>query len=193
MQALFAALADVLDGPLEIEKAGRAAILSATPPASCPGVPTPLPNAVLDVMAQPNAHPACALVRATPLPWAPPETSPDPLYKQHSGAKVHVELLGPNGVAHSDRVRLGLYGILPGAEYGLRTHPAEEVFVMMAGSADWMQGDQPYAPLGAGERSFHPSMMPHATRTGDSAFMSVYVWSGDVSTKGYVYHGIPNT
>ena len=107
----------------------------------------------------------------------------------HSLRKAHVELVGPDGLVESDSIRLGLYGMKPGANYGIRTHPAEEVFVMMAGRADWKRGDAPIAELGPGERSHHPSMMPHATRTNDRAFLSVYAWIGNVTTDGYVYHG----
>ena len=81
--------------------------------------------------------------------------------------------------------------MLPFADYGLRTHPAEEIFVMLAGRAFWRRGDTAYSPRRSGERSYHPSCLPHATRTGEDAFMSVYVWAGDISTDGYVYTGTP--
>jgi hypothetical protein len=35
------------------------------------------------------------------------------------------------------------------------------------------------------------AMLPHATRTDDDAFMSVYAWHGDLSTEYYVYAGLP--
>ena len=191
LRALYAALADAFDGPQPIEARGRAALLKAAPPDFCPGIPVPLAAPFLDILSHGSAHPCCALIAATPLPWAAPETSSDPLYRAHSAPKVHVELIGPDGVVPSDEVRLGLYGILPEAHYGLRTHPAEEIFVMLAGAADWKRGDAPFVSHGPGERSHHPTMMPHATRTRAHAFMSLYVWTGDVSTDGYVYQGIP--
>ena len=191
LRALYTALADAFDGPLAIEAEGRAALLQAVPPDICPGTPVALAAPFCEILSAPGAHPACARIAATPLPWAPPETSSDPLYRQHSAPKVHVELIGPDGVVPSQTVRLGLYGILPHADYGLRTHPAEEIFVMLAGEADWKRADAPYLAHGPGERSYHPSMMPHATRTRASAFMSLYVWVGDVSTERYVYRGVP--
>ena len=103
--------------------------------------------------------------------------------------KVHVELLGPDGLVHSDSLRLGLYGMQPGCDYGIRTHPAEEIFVMVAGRGLWKKGDGDYAELKTGDRAHHPSMMPHATRTDQTAFMSLYFWQGDVSTDGYRYQG----
>jgi len=191
LEPLFTALSDVFAGPLEIETHARGALLAAAPNASHNAKATPLPQPFLDVMKASDAHPVCALIAETPLPWAPPQTSDDPTYMAHSMPKAHVELLGPDGLVHSSDVRLGLYGILPQAEYGLRTHPAEEVFIMLAGQAYWMRGAGAYELHRSGERSHHPTMLPHATKTGALAFMSVYIWHGDVSTDGYVYEGLP--
>jgi len=143
-------------------------------------------------MADDDAHPVCKLIVDTPFHWTPPQTSNDPLYVEHSLAKVHVELIGPGGLVKSNDVRMGLYGMLPNNEYGIRIHPAEETYVMLAGRVYWKRGSDPYQLHGPGERSYHPSMMEHANRTGDAAFMSIYVWRGDISTDNYVYSGAPS-
>jgi hypothetical protein len=91
----------------------------------------------------------------------------------------------------SDVVRLGLYGMQPNAEYGIRTHPAEEIYVMLAGDCLWMRGEAEYTKATVGERSHHPSYLPHATKTQTNAFMSVYAWIGDLSTEQYAYEGLP--
>ena len=145
----------------------------------------------LDVMTRENAIPICADILNVPFTWVPPKTSVDPLYTAHSHSKVHVELLGPQGIIKSKFVRLGLYGILPNSEYGIRTHPAEELFIMLAGQAEWLRGAGEYELKRAGEYSYHPSGMRHATKTTHSAFMSVYIWSGDISTDKYQYLGLP--
>ena len=145
----------------------------------------------LDVMTKENAIPICADILKVPFAWVPPKTSDAPLYTAHSHSKVHVELLGPQGIINSKIVRLGLYGILPNSEYGIRTHPAEELFIMLAGQAEWLRGAGKYELKRAGEYSYHPSGMRHATKTTHSAFMSVYIWSGDVSTDKYQYLGLP--
>ena len=145
----------------------------------------------LDIMTEENAFPICADILKVPFAWIPPETSDDPLYTAHSRSKVHVELLGPQGIMNSKIVRLGLYGILPNSEYGIRTHPAEELFIMLAGQAQWMRGAGRYELKKAGEYSYHPSRMRHATKTTNLAFMSVYIWSGDISTDNYHYLGLP--
>lgn len=188
---LFEALIPVFSGSRPIERFAREQLLSAEGADLEPGKPD-LPAEILDVIALESAHPVCRLISEMSFDWAPPTSSPDPLYVQHSLAKVHVELLGPGGLVHSDDIRLGIYGMRPHAEYGIRTHPAEEIYIMLAGQADWMRGDEPYTPLLAGERSYHPSMLPHASRTGPQGFLSVYAWRGDVSTDNYVYAGLPN-
>ena len=35
-------------------------------------------------------------------------------------------------------------------------------------------------------------METHATRTGEDAFMSIYVWDGDIATDQYRYFGLPD-
>ncbi|MDG1129361.1 MAG: dimethylsulfonioproprionate lyase family protein [Paracoccaceae bacterium] len=188
---LFAELEAVFSGPLDIEAHVRAALREARLDGNHAVAHTPLPQPFVDVMTRADALPVCSLIEAIPFDWAPPQTSSTPLYVEHSRTKVHVELLGPDGLIRSERVRLGLYGMMPHAEYGIRTHPAEEIYVMLAGEVDWIRGDAPYAPHKPGERSHHPSMMPHASRTRDTAFMSVYAWHGDISTRDYVYAGLP--
>ncbi len=193
LRPLFAELVTVFSGVRAIEGHVRDALRGAACEADASDDAVALPESILGVMAQEDAHPICDLVARIPFNWAPPQTSVDPLYVQHSISKSHVELLGPNGLVKSDAVRLGLYGMLPHSEYGLRTHPAEEIYVMLAGQVDWKHADRSYTPHLPGERSYHPSMMPHASRTRGIAFFSVYAWHGDISTEDYVYEGLPET
>ena len=176
----YTALAETLDGPAAIESKARRALLAATSSVRTPSNVTALPQPFFDAMAQPDALPICRMIASTPFHWAPPETSTDPRYQAMGASKTHVELVGPDGMAHSDSIRVGLYGIMPNSEYGIRTHPAEEVFLMLAGEAFWKRGEHPFKLHRPGERSHHRSMLPHATRTGDMAFMSAYVWIGDI-------------
>ena len=190
LTSLFMELADVFVGPQTIETHSRDALRRAAAGARYSGPTIDLPEPFVQVMSASDAHPLCKLIAGTPLLWTPPTTSADEQYVKHSACKVHVELLGPGGLVKSDQVRLGLYGMLPDSEYGIRTHPAEELYIMLAGEAYWKRGDLPYTLHGSGERSYHPSMMEHGTRTGRLAFMSVYVWHGDISTDNYVYSGV---
>ena len=191
LATLFDGLCELLNGDFQIEKHAKSELQRARADILPYQEATRLQAPFLEVMAQKNAHPLCQLIRSLPFHWAPPQTSAEPLYRDHSHFKTHVELIGPNGLAASSKVRIGLYGMLPNCEYGLRTHPAEEIYIMLAGSAFWKVADSPYQQLFPGERSHHHSMVPHATRTGEDAFMSVYVWDGDIATDEYKYFGLP--
>ena len=152
---------------------------------------TPLPAEIVNVMEEEQAHPICKSILNTELDWRPPTTSNDNLYIEHSKRKAHVEILGPNGLISSKSVRIGLYGMLSQSEYGIRTHPAEEIYIALAGVSFWKRGNDNYQELLPGESSYHPSLMPHASKTEKKAFMSVYVWNGDISMDNYHYKGLP--
>ena len=183
-------LADVFDGDIEIEKTARRELQKVSQ-AKFSTKQCPLPAPILSVLQQPDANPLCGDIIDMPFDWRPPETSNSPLYAKHSIFKSHVELVGPDGLVKSKSVRLGLYGMLPNSEYGIRTHPAEEIYIMLAGECFWKREDAPYSCERSNGRSYHPSLMPHASKTGDKAFMSVYAWVGDLSTKSYEYLGLP--
>ena len=184
-------LADVFDGDMEIEKTARRE-LRKTSQANFSTEQCALPAPILSVMQQSDAHPLCGDIVEMPLDWRPPETSKSPLYAKHSIFKSHVELVETDGLVKSESIRLGLYGMLPNSEYGIRTHPAEEIYIMLAGECFWKRGDAPYCCERPNGRSYHPSMMPHASKTEDQSFMSVYVWVGDLSTDAYEYSGLPH-
>ena len=191
LRNLFTALADLFDGPKAIEKHANGALLFADFSTEISFEPTELADPFKVIMDETKAHFVCEVIAQTILPWLPPQTSLNPLYVAHSLPKVHVELLGPDGLIKSNSVRLGLYGMLPNFEYGIRTHPAEELFVMIAGSAYWKRGHSLYKARDTGERSYHPSMMPNANKTVEEPFLSAYVWHGDISTLNYKYEGVP--
>ena len=71
-------------------------------------------------------------------------------------------------------------------------HPAEEIYVMLAGECFWLRGNSGYQSSYVGGRFHHPSFLPHATLTKELAFMSVYAWIGDLSTQDYKYEGLPD-
>ena len=183
-------LADVFDGDIEIEKTARRELRKVSQ-ANFSTKQCALPAPILSVMQKSDAHPLCGDIVGMPLDWRPPETSKNPLYAKHSIFKSHVELVGPDGLVKSELIRLGLYGMLPNSEYGIRTHPADEIYIMLAGECFWKRGDAPYCCERPNGRSYHPSMMPHASKTEDQSFMSVYVWVGDLSTDAYEYSGLP--
>jgi hypothetical protein len=210
ISALFNELADIFAADVAIETHARAALQSAAlksaalqsaahqqisghvdrQPAPA-GYPAPPPTPLVSIMTAPDALPVCQHLLQLPFDWSPPTTSSDPLFIKHSQPTVHIELVGPGGLVHADDIRIGLYGMTPNATYGIRTHPAEEIYVMLAGSVWWKRGDDDFSQHHPGSRSYHPSMMPHANRTEQRAFLSIYAWQGDISTDQYLYAGVP--
>ena len=120
-------------------------------PLSCAA---PLPQSFISVMERAGAHPICKLITEMQFNWAPPETSSSPLYVKHSTSKVHVELLEPNGLVKSDKVRLSPYGVKPDTGYGIKTHAAEKIYIMFSGEVNWKLCDAPYTPHLPSERSY---------------------------------------
>ena len=191
LETIFRELQSVFLGPAEIERRALEALQNASFQDYKPGKSTPLPAEIINVMEEEQAHPICKSILKAELDWCPPKTSSDKLYVEHSKRKAHVEILGPNGLIKSDIVRIGLYGMLSQSEYGIRTHPAEEIYIALAGVSYWKRGNDKYKLLLPSERSYHPSLMPHSSKTENKAFMSVYVWSGNLSTDNYLYKGLP--
>ena len=60
---------------------------------------------------------------------------------------------------------------------------------MFVGQTLWKRGPAAYEIPGLGGRSYHSSIMRHAYKTGEVAFVLTYVWHGDLSTEQYVFDG----
>lgn len=92
-------------------------------------------------------------------------------------------LIGNGGPFSSDIMGAYVVYMPPGLYYPFHQHPAEEVYFILAGQAEFlMEGAEPKS-LGPGQHVFHPSMRPHATRTRDHSFMALVLWRGDMSVK----------
>lgn len=100
-----------------------------------------------------------------------------------------VEIVGPDGMIKEPRCRVGLFAMVPGVDYSVRTHAAEELFVQIAGEADWQQADRPYLKRGPGARMHHASYEPHATRTTARGMIAAWVWGGNIDYDTYRYGG----
>ena len=88
------------------------------------------------------------------------------------------ELLGPYGAFACDHARLGL--LLLGREtlYPSHAHAAEELYLVLAGTADWRGGDGPWQPRPPGTAIHHPPHLPHAMRTSAEPMLAMYLWWG---------------
>ena len=83
-------------------------------------------------------------------------------------------------------MRLGLVYMQPEGYYPLHLHDADETYAIIAGRTLWTAGDD-IRMRGAGEMIHHPSLMPHAFRTGFEGFLAIWHWSGDINTHSYAF------
>ncbi len=100
-----------------------------------------------------------------------------------------VELIGADGMIDDPTCRVGLFAQTANTDYIIRTHSAEELFVQIAGEAEWYKQGTPYTMRHPGDRMHHASYQPHASRTINSGLLAVWVWAGDLAYENYNYQG----
>ena len=101
-----------------------------------------------------------------------------------------VEIIGPDGIYWDDKCRVGLFIQTANTDYITRTHEAEELFIQIAGQAEWTKNNQPYQTKNPGDRMHHESYQPHASQTKNSAMVAAWVWWGNINYDTYKYEGI---
>ena len=132
-------------------------------------------------------HPVARAVLAaqTRLPWG--SNPVEDLTEDSIAAMITVAtLMGPDGPIPAPDVRLGLVYMRPDSYYPLHLHDADETYVIVAGQALWTAGED-VRMRRAGELIHHPSLMPHAFRTGPEGFLAIWRWSGDINTHSYAF------
>ncbi|MDH3667385.1 MAG: dimethylsulfonioproprionate lyase family protein [Paracoccaceae bacterium] len=92
------------------------------------------------------------------------------------------EVIGKHGPFVSERVRAGIGVWGPHIDYPPHRHAAEEVYVVVAGSAEFELGEP--VMRRAGEVVYVPSMLTHGFRTSDQPLAVFYIWqAGDLREK----------
>ncbi len=94
------------------------------------------------------------------------------------------ELIGSRGPIPSETVACGILMLGPGTDYPSHSHEAEELYLPLAGTADWTRGHEAAVERPPGIPIHHPSWIPHAMRTGAEPLLALYVWrGGDLAAK----------
>ena len=96
------------------------------------------------------------------------------------------ELIGLTGPIASQRLACGFLLLGPAVEYPSHHHPAEEIYLVLSGTADWRRGDEPWMQRPPGALVHHPPDMRHAMRTGDAPLLALYLWRGDGLTQNAI-------
>ena len=90
----------------------------------------------------------------------------------------YFELFGPAGHFHSASLRgyLGFWGA--GLHYDWHHHQAEEIYFILAGSAEFHAENQPPVTIGPGQIRQHTAHQPHAMTTHDNPVLTFVLWRG---------------
>ena len=117
------------------------------------------------------------------LDWreAPHDAIPEGCWWDHA----YVELVGPHGHIDAGDFRLGLYLQAPNAIYAAHAHRAEEFYMVLAGTADWLRDGKMCRDVPPGAIRHHPPDVSHATTTHAEPLLALWGWSGDIGFDSY--------
>ena len=94
----------------------------------------------------------------------------------------YCELIGPAGHRRDARLALGVLLLAPRTCYPPHRHPANEIYIALAGRAEWRIDEGPWVARAPGEAIRHPSMAIHAMRTDEEPLLAAYVWTDHLDT-----------
>jgi len=91
-------------------------------------------------------------------------------------------IVGRGGQWVSAQMACYLVYMPPYLDYPLHEHPAEELYCILAGRAEFWTRDEPVHEVAEGGTVFHPSGVPHGTRTGSDSLLALVVWRNHLMT-----------
>jgi len=108
---------------------------------------------------------------------------PSPAFLDNYGyAVIAGPAAGAPALVSSEALALGVLLLGPHTHYPLHRHPAVELYVVLTRGGRWRRGTRPWRIEPPGTVIHHPSLMPHATRSGARPLLAVYLWRGDLAT-----------
>ncbi|MGH6948773.1 MAG: dimethylsulfonioproprionate lyase family protein [Kiloniellales bacterium] len=98
------------------------------------------------------------------------------------------ELFGARGPIAAPRLACGFLLLGPESHYPRHRHEAEELYLPLAGTAQWQKGDRDrWQARAAGTPIHHPAWTSHALRTGAEPLLALYLWrAGDLTQKSMI-------
>ena len=91
-------------------------------------------------------------------------------------------LIGEGGAYASAQMLAYLVYMPPHLHYPWHDHPAEEIYFVVAGEAEFHRHAEPSQTLCAGDTSFHASSQPHAMTTHDHPVLALVLWRNGFDT-----------
>ena len=124
------------------------------------------------------------IAAADHLPWRQTYDEADGFDRRYLDTYGWTDLAADGGPYRADgfRVMLGYWG--QGLVYPDHSHPPEEHYLVLAGSALFRLGDDPFVRLGAGQVFHVPTRAVHSAEMRDEGLLAISVWRGaDVSVQ----------
>jgi mannose-6-phosphate isomerase-like protein (cupin superfamily) len=106
-----------------------------------------------------------------------------------AGRSAYVEIVGPEGLAHREDLRFGLYVQTPDSLYPPHNHAAEELYYVLSGTARWQKADREFRAMAPGTLIRHASWERHAMRTDSEPLLAMWSWTGDLNVSTYRVDG----
>ena len=106
-------------------------------------------------------------------------------------AVAAAELVGPSGIAECARFRAGVFFQPPQMFYEWHRHAAEELYLPIFGTAEWLAEGESPATLPPSSLIYHRSWQAHAMRTFDSPLCAIWGWRGDIAMEHYEFCPAP--
>ena len=99
-------------------------------------------------------------------------------------------LIGKDAPYSSDALRLFVIYMPANLHYPWHSHPAEEIYLVISGSAIFKRQHHPDEHLEEGQTMFHQSELPHAIITKDEPMLSLVAWRNHLDTPPTLIDGI---
>jgi quercetin dioxygenase-like cupin family protein len=91
------------------------------------------------------------------------------------------EIVGPAAPLRHAALCVGFLLMAPHTAYPAHAHPAVELYHVISGRALWTAGDA-VAVRRPGDFILHPSGISHAMTTAEEPLLTIYTWTGDVTS-----------
>ena len=117
------------------------------------------------------------------LPWTPTKTIAKDTLK--SAPLKAIELIGPKGLLHNDALRVGLLIQPAHVHYPRHRHAAEELYLVLSGTALWGQNNQVLCAKAPGSFRHHKSWEWHEIVTEEQPLLTLWCWTGDLRYEQY--------
>ena len=100
------------------------------------------------------------------------------------------ELIGFDGAFSCTTMRSFVVYAPAGLHYPWHHHPAEELYLVLGGEAEFHLEGEPSRTLRAGDTAFHPSNRPHAMTTHEHPVMAYVLWRSDLNIAPVLTEGL---